>query len=107
MWIVEAVSLAATGPASLGLLGVGVLEKLASRHASHLGLGVGAEWEGLGVVPVLAEVFLGEPCPLARRDGETGTGAGPSALHELLHLVVDDFVHGHHVEVGGGNESVP
>ena len=66
---VEAVSLTATGPASLGLLGAGVLEELASKHASSLGLGVRAEWEGLGVVPILAEVFLGEPCPLARGGG--------------------------------------
>ena len=60
---VEAVSINATGPARLGLPGAGVLEELASKHASSLGLGVRAEWEGLGVVPILAEVFLGEPCP--------------------------------------------
>ena len=104
---VEAVSINATGPARLGLPGAGVLEELASKHASSLGLGVRAEWEGLGVVPILAEVFLGEPCPLARGAGEAGTGAGPSALHELLYLVVNDFLHGHDVEGEGGNESVP
>ena len=56
---VEAMSIPATGPARLDLPRAGVLEELASRHASSLGQGVGAEWEGLVVVPFLAEVFLG------------------------------------------------
>ena len=91
---VEPVSLTAAGPAGLGLLGAGVLEELAPGHAYPWVLGVGAEWEGLVGVPVLAEVFLGEPLPLARGAGKVGAGGWPSTLHVLLHLGVDHLVHG-------------
>ena len=53
------VTVAASAPQLF--LGTGMLEELASSHASPLHSSIGTEWVRLGGVPILAEIIFGEP----------------------------------------------